>query len=143
MTWRSKDNDGHVVYVRPATPGYEHEKYRLAGYCPHNRSMSCDPKIFDQLCTRFLEEYSDANIIIMDELGFLERNAFIFQQAVLNALNSDIPIIGVLRKGNIPWHESIKSHPQTSLCEISMENRDAMPRELATRLMHFFNPDIS
>ena len=137
MSWRSKDNDRHVVFIRPAMPGREHEKYLLAVYYPYNRSIDCDPRIFDKLCTRLLEENPDADFIVMDELGFLERRSFIFQQAVLSAINGDIPIIGVLRSGNIPWHKSIKSSPRVSLCEITLENRDALPRELAARLTPF------
>ena len=143
MTWRSKDNDRHVVYIRPAMPGREQEKYHLAVYYPQDRSINCDRRIFDQLCTRLLEENPNADLIIMDELGFLESNSFVFQQAVLNAINRDIPVIGALRNGNIPWHKSIKSNPQVSLYEITPENRDMLPRELAARLMPFVNPDIS
>ena len=143
MTWRDKTSDRHDVYIRPAMPGREREKYHLASYCPNDRRMNYDPRIFDQLCTRFLTESLNADFIIMDELGFLERHSFIFQQAVLNTLNRDIPVIGALRKGDIPWHESIKTNPRTSLFEITLENRDALPRELAARLMPFINPDIS
>ena len=142
MTWRSKAGDLHKVYMRPVMPGREHEKYHLADYCPNDRSMKCDPLIFDQACARLLTESVNADFIIMDELGFLERHSFTFQQAVLNTLNRDIPVIGALRNGDIPWHESIKTCPRVSLCEITLENRDTLPQELAARLTPFINPDF-
>ena len=142
LTWRGKAPDRHDVYVRPAMPGRENEKYLLASYYPNNRSIDCDPRIFDQVCTRFMTETLNADFIVMDELGFLERHSFIFQQAVLNTLDGDIPVIGALRKSDIPWHESIKANPRVSLFEITLENRDALPRELAARLRPFIKPDI-
>jgi nucleoside-triphosphatase len=41
---------------------------------------------------------SDSQIIIMDELGFLEKDAIEFGKAVRNCIESDKPVLGALRK---------------------------------------------
>jgi len=132
-TWRSGALDSNI-YIRPAMPGREDEKYHLASYRADSHNIDCDPLAFDQTGVRLLEENPYADLIIMDELGFLERYSSVFQQTVLKALDRDIPVIGVLRKKDIPWHEPIKTHPLVSIREVTMENRDTLPQELADRL---------
>jgi len=134
MTWRTKKRDQHIIYIKPVMSGREHEKYHLADYFPQEHSFNCDPRIFDQIGVRLLKESTNADLIVMDELGFLERNSFAFQQAVLNTLAGDIPVIGALRTGNIPWHEPIKTDLRVSLLETTLENRDTMPQEIASQL---------
>ena len=133
ITWRGEGPDPYV-YIRPAMPGRELEKHRLAVHHPDCKSTDCDPLIFDQLGVRLLTECPGADLIIMDELGYLERNSFAFQQVVLDTLARDIPVIGTMRRGNIAWHESIKSDPRVSILEVTLENRDMLPREIASML---------
>jgi nucleoside-triphosphatase len=73
----------------------------------------------------------------MDELGYLERNALVFQQVVLDILARDIPVIGTMRMKDIPWHEPIKADPRVSLLKVTLENRDTLPRDIAALLSPF------
>ena len=70
----------------------------------------------------------------MDELGYLERNSFTFRQVVLDTLAGDIPVIGTLRMKDIPWHEQIKANPRVSILEVTLDNRDMLPHEIAALL---------
>jgi len=136
ITWRGEDPDPYV-YIQPAMPGREREKYRLAVHHPDCNSAECDPLIFDQLGVRLLTERPGADLIIMDELGYLERSSFAFQQVVLDTLARDIPVIGTMRKRDIAWHGSIKSDPRVSVLEVTLENRDLLPREIASLLLPY------
>jgi nucleoside-triphosphatase len=136
MTWRGKDPDPNV-YVQPAMPGREHEKCLLATHYTDDRGTVCDPVIFDRQGVRLLTEIPDADLIIMDELGYLERGALVFQQAVLDILARDIPVIGTMRMKDIPWHEPIKADPRVSLLKVTLENRDTLPRDIAALLPPF------
>ena len=118
-------------------PGRELEKYRLAVHHHDCKSTDCDPLIFEQLGVRLLTECPGADLIIMDELGYLERNSFTFQQVVLDTLARDIPVIGTMRKGDIPWHESIKYDSRISILEVTLENRDTLPCEIASMLSSY------
>jgi len=83
------------------------------------------PKIFDTLGVSILEKCKPiSDLICMDELGFLEGEAFVFQNAVLRCLDETVPVLGVVKDEPVPWLELIKKHPQAELIAISPKNRD-------------------
>ena len=140
FTWKSGDNDPNV-YMRPAEAGREGEIFKLAGLNEQGRGMTPDILSFDRDGVRLLRERrprsetADDNagiqLIIMDELGYLEKDALEFRRAVLDTLAGETPVFGVLRMGDIAWHEQIKRNPKVTLYEVNIENRDELPRELA------------
>ena len=73
-------------------------------------------------------------LIIMDEVGFLEQNAPKFHEAVFDCLDGDIPILGSLRLGDVAWLERVKAHPKVKLITVSLENRDELPPALAKEI---------
>jgi nucleoside-triphosphatase len=133
FTWRGGAADPHI-YLRPAQIGRESEIYRLATYNAENGGLSCHLQVFEQTGARLLVQSADVDLLIMDELGFLESKAPVFRQAVITALSGAAPVLGVMRLGDIPWHKEIKSNPRVVLYEINKKNRDALPRELAAQL---------
>lgn len=94
------------------------------------------PEVFNTLGVSILHnslEYAD--IICMDELGFLEKDAFQFQTAVVECLNGDIPILGVIKEIHVPWYDKIKSHPKVELISVTLENRNTLIDEIVQKLM--------
>lgn len=76
-----------------------------------------------------------SKLIIMDECGNLERDAFVFQQAVMEALDGSVPILGVVKKIIGPsWTDQIRKHPKVQLLTVTGENRDELPAILAGKL---------
>ena len=137
-TWRSGD-DAPEIYLSPAGAGREREIHRLASYNKEKGGFICDYSVFST-AARYLSESIDADLIIMDELGFLESEAPDFQRAVHDTLAANVPMLGVLRTGkHIPWHDEIKKNPQVTLQEVSEKNRDSLPQDLAG----WFNSQIT
>ena len=134
LTWNGGKDDPHV-YMRPAVSGREVELYRLASWDVRKGGLISDLRAFELDGVRLLKENTGADLIIMDELGFLESGASGFKQAALDVLAGDIPVFGVLRLGDVPWHKDIKDNPGVSLYDVNEKNRDSLPRELAERLM--------
>ena len=70
-------------------------------------SVSCIPitETFETLGTHVLRESIEgsASIILMDELGRLERMATKFNQEINQVLESDKMVIGVLQQAEVPW----------------------------------------
>ena len=99
----------------------------------HN-CMEPHTEVFDKLGTEILRKSSQKDIIIMDELGFLERDAEIFKEQVFECLQSDIPCVGILRKANIPWHIPIYKDPNTKVIEVTLANRQGLPYEICDLL---------
>lgn len=91
---------------------------------------------FDTLCCAALAQSSGAELLLMDELGPNEAKALHFQQAVLSALDGDIPILGVLQRADSPFLKQIAAHEAVTVVEVTLENRDALPQILC-REFHF------
>ena len=70
----------------------------------------------------------------MDELGFLERGALAFQCAVLDALDEDTPVLGVVRQGASGWLDALRRHERVEEITVTEENRDTLPGEIRKRL---------
>lgn len=91
-----------------------------------------NPACFDHIGVRLLERArADADLIIMDECGRLERDAQAFQRAVLLALDGAKPVLGVVRLDAGGWTGQILTHPKVRIVTVTEENRDALPGALA------------
>ena len=66
------------------------------------------------------------DVVVLDELGFLEKDALEFRAAVLEALRGPKPVWGVLRLGGGCWGGADLGRIVT----VTAENRDALIREL-------------
>ena len=130
FTWNGGKTDPHV-YMRPAGTKGEGEAFLLASWDDKNSRLACDTKVFEEAGALILAQSEGADLIIMDELGFLESSAERFKQAVLDTLAGDVPVLGVLRLGDIPWHKDIKCDPSILLLNVGEENRNTLPKELA------------
>lgn len=90
------------------------------------------PERFDALGTASLAR--PAGLYIMDECGRLERDAARFQSAILERVDGDIPVLGVIREGFPGWTQAIAGHPGVALRTVDADNRDALPEEIARYL---------
>ncbi len=95
------------------------------------------PETFDSLGVRLLREAGTdpaCQLIVMDELGFLEAEAAGFRRAVLSALSGPKPVLGVVRLGLGAWGNA----PLGEVWTVTEENRDAIPARLRQRLAAIF-----
>ena len=70
------------------------------------------------------------NIILIDELGRLERNAKKFQEAAIKCLDSGKLVIGVLQKTESGFLEGIKKRSDVEVFVVTEENRELLPDQL-------------
>lgn len=107
-------------------PRYDeaHAVARFAGGVPHPL-----PERFDALGAPLLAR--PRGLLVMDECGRLEGAAFRFQRAVLDALDGEAPVLGVVREGFPGWTKAIAAHPGVALITVTADNRDALPERLA------------
>ena len=95
------------------------------------------PEVFDALGSRLLLSAAEdpaCDLILLDELGFLEADAGRFRAAVLSVLAGPKPVLGVVRRGLGVWRDA----PLGELWEVTKENRDAVSRRLRDRLASLF-----
>ena len=94
------------------------------------------PERFDALGCDILRRAREGNadLILMDECGFLERDAKEFQVEILRTLDGDIPVLGVVRLRSSGWTDAIRNHPEVTLITVTEENRDELPGQIVDSL---------
>ena len=81
---------------------------------------------FNAIGCRFLADLEGAELIVMDELGSAESAAKAFQERVLELLDGEIPILGVLQEGESAFQQQVATHPNVELIYVTEENRDTL-----------------
>lgn len=80
-------------------------------------------------------DISDCDMLIMDELGFMERDAHVFTDAVPAMLDRGIRTVGVLRnKPDGPFWDMLHERDDTVILTVDEENRDDIP-DIISRYM--------
>ncbi|MEG1584670.1 MAG: nucleoside-triphosphatase, partial [Anaerovorax sp.] len=59
-----------------------------------------DAPAFDTFGTKTLLDFKEIDLVIMDELGFMENEAYAFQKMVMTVLDGNIPVLGVIKPRN-------------------------------------------
>jgi nucleoside-triphosphatase len=91
---------------------------------------------FDVFGTALLKlSLEDGGFILMDELGIFERSAVAFRQTVVDCLNSDCHVLGVLQKADDPFLVEILNRPDVLVFTVTKENRDALVQPLLEALL--------
>jgi nucleoside-triphosphatase len=99
--------------------------YRIAAHrFGSGRGITAFPEIFDTVGPRLLTEATSSSLIIMDELGFIEKDAAGFQNAVLSTLNKSVPVLGVVRNMQTPFLDQVRAHPNVDVIIVTKENRE-------------------
>lgn len=82
----------------------------------------------------------DADCIVMDECGRFEGMAENFKRRILEILDMDIPVVGIVRKGfEGTWLDQVKQHKNVVLLEVTRENREEIFREVKDFLLQSRN----
>ncbi len=93
------------------------------GEWPHRR-REVFPQVFDRVGVALLKDDGEKDLLIMDEIGFTEDDAVLFQRAVLEKLEEDTPIFGVVRALPGVLADAVRAHPKSRILTVTRENRD-------------------
>lgn len=91
------------------------------------------PEAFD-CAARLLTAAPGTDWLIADELGIFERNSPAFQQAVLAALDGDVPMLGVIKPKHTAFLDAVRAHPAVRLYTVTPENRETLFAQLNRKL---------
>ena len=70
-------------------------------------------------------------LIVIDELGWLEQDAKGYQQELHAALDGAVPVFAVLRQNRTEWADWIRSRGDIHLLTVDRQNRDILPGQIA------------
>ncbi len=104
------------------------------------------PKVFTYVFEKngveiLKKSYREKEIIIMDELGFLESHCELFKSSVNEILDSKKIVIGVLKKCNCDFVTTIANRTDVVLLEVTTETRDNLEKEIF-KILKGFNVNL-
>ena len=82
----------------------------LLGWCK-NKQATPIPEAFEN-CAGIIERAGPGGLLLLDELGPMESRSPRFCQAVLNALDGDLPILAWVRDLDTPFLSAVRAHPK-------------------------------
>lgn len=77
----------------------------------------------------------EADLIVIDEIGKMECFSHAFQQAVQQALDGPLPVLGTIGRGGTPFMRSVRGRGDVQLIEVTRANRRELPGRLAQTLI--------
>lgn len=90
---------------------------------------------FEEFGSRLLERaQEDLNYIMMDELGRFEKNAPNFQKAVMQCLDGDHHVLGVLQDTQNPFIDKVRERQDILLITVDKKNREDLVEEVIAAL---------
>ncbi len=123
------------VYIERAWEETPQDLSHLVGTRYGFGSITAYPKVFDSEGTSILASTpQDAALIIMDELGVMENEAPLFRGAVMDALDGEIPVLGVIKPKHTVFLDAIRAHKRSEIFEVTDINRNELPEILAEKL---------
>jgi len=96
------------------------------GICGLDSIIKSFPDIFDDLGVKALTFKDKPDLVIMDELGVLERRAEKFKGRVFEILDEDINVIGVIKDKSDSFLNSIKQRGDVYIYKVDKQNRDSI-----------------
>ena len=74
-------------------------------------------------------------LVVIDEIGPMELRSRTFCDAVTEALNSGVPILGTITARPFPFTNAIKKQPEVILIEVRSNNREQLVSELSNQFV--------
>lgn len=123
------------LYINDAALPPSFSDDNIAAHFREGRPPEPVPEAFNRLGTGFLRNAREnAQIIVMDECGNIEKEAAVFRKEIMDILDGDKPVLGVLKLRAAGWADDIRNHRKVRIITVSEANRDSLP-ELIARLI--------
>lgn len=131
--YENGERKGFVLHGRVDMPAFENDcivSVRIA----QRKSVPVLP-VFEENGVSILRQSlgSTSPYLLMDELGKLEAQAGSFCQQVLDCLDGEKRVIGVLQQCESPLIKAIRDRGDVEIVTVTQENRDSLLEELLTR----------
>ena len=97
-----------------------------------NKVKEVYSEVFDEYGAQLIQAASKKELIIIDEIGFMEEKAERFKKAVLSAFAGNIPVIAAIKPKRIssPFPEAVRSLENVQVIELDEANRNDVYEQL-------------
>lgn len=109
---------------------------RIIGYIPDELKWVGVTETFENFGIEILNYClkSSFELIIMDELGFFESKAYIFQQKIHEIIESEKKVLGIIKPQQTTFMNSIRRRKDVTIVEITRQNRNYIPTKLYNKI---------
>lgn len=119
------------LYIGEAARPPECSELNTAAHFSSGKPVKPVLDAFNVLGAGFIKRAREhAQVIVMDECGGIEKDAEAFKKEILDTLDGDKPVLGVLKLRAGGWTEKIKNHPKVNIITVNEANRDGLPELL-------------
>ena len=77
-------------------------------------------------------------VVIVDEIGKMELFSKPFRDAVSAAMDGSKPVVATIMAGSQPWADAVKTRPDITLVEVTLDNRQGLPEQVWRWLQRSF-----
>ena len=136
MTERNTKNHIRTFTAKSLYDGKE--KYIIANVNRRDNSKEIFPDTFEIGLTSILENsLKNRDLIVLDELGFMEKDMERFTSNVYEIWDSEKPVLGVLKNYECGILNNIRNREDVIIIQITKENRDTMIFDIIDILLNF------
>ncbi|MGY4686404.1 nucleoside-triphosphatase [Petrotoga sp. DB-2] len=108
----------------------KNEFNRFAFRNDYSKNWEINIQVFDKIGVQLLTNIDHADVVIMDELGRFELTAYQFQKKVKEVLNSDKPVLGVIKDESNAFLDDIRNRKDVQIFRVTLENREEVYKEV-------------
>jgi Predicted nucleotide kinase len=103
------------------------DSFNIGIYDSEKEVLHSDVSVFNVISEDILlKSLGNRDLIILDELGFMEEKAALFKETIFKILNSDTPVLGVLKECDTNFIQQIKMREDVQVIRIDENNRNSM-----------------
>ena len=123
-----KEDGSSVIYISPAN-NLNDKTIASVRHGDKHTKMEVNKEAFEVKGVKILENSLKSNIdlILMDEIGFIESHFEGFKNAIREVLNSNKTILGVVRNKDTDFLNEVRNHESVTVIVVNKENRDQLP----------------
>lgn len=94
-------------------------------------SLGVDMELFERCIGSESETLNESDLVIIDEIGLFSDWSEIFRDYVARALNSDTPVVAIVRQKKGQFSDQIKQRTDVEIWTVTEQNRDSIHGDIA------------
>ena len=118
------------VYLHSYREPIRYSQKNRIGVC-QNRHAQSFPEVFDALGAETLRAVPEGSLVLLDEIGVMESEAFAFQKELFRLLDGEYDVIVAVRDKHTPLLDAIRTHPKVRCVTAETANQEDFCRSLA------------